>query len=121
MYYANIFIRISTAAGKQCHNLFAFHINFLIYQCAQTNGGGAFLIAWVVFLLLWSIPLILVEFAMGRESRCGPIGAFARLVGAVGLVALTAGQLAWPSSTTWLWIIGGAFFWRWRSERDLYI
>ena len=46
-----------------------------------TNGGGSFLIAWVVFLLLWSIPLILVEFAMGRESRCGPIGAFTRLVG----------------------------------------
>jgi drug/metabolite transporter (DMT)-like permease len=27
-----------------------------------------------------------------------------------GLVARVAGQLAWPSSTTWLWIIGGAFF-----------
>jgi NSS family neurotransmitter:Na+ symporter len=50
-------------------------------RVAGTNGGGSFLIAWVVFLLLWSIPLILVEFAMGRESRCGPIGAFARLVG----------------------------------------
>jgi drug/metabolite transporter (DMT)-like permease len=26
------------------------------------------------------------------------------------LVALVAGQLAWPSPTAWLWIIGGAFF-----------
>jgi len=50
-------------------------------RVAGSNGGGSFLIAWVVFLLLWSIPLILVEFAMGRESRCGPIGAFTRLVG----------------------------------------
>ena len=50
-------------------------------RVAGTNGGGSFLIAWVVFLLLWSIPLILVEFAMGRETRCGPIGAFTRLVG----------------------------------------
>ncbi|MEJ2549040.1 MAG: sodium-dependent transporter, partial [Gemmatimonadota bacterium] len=49
-------------------------------RVAGSNGGGSFLIAWVVFLLLWSIPLILVEFAMGRESRCGPIGAFTRLV-----------------------------------------
>ena len=50
-------------------------------RVAGTNGGGSFLIAWVVFLLLWSIPLILVEFAMGRETRCGPIGAFTRVVG----------------------------------------
>lgn len=49
-------------------------------RVAATNGGGAFLIAWVVFLLLWSIPLILVEFAMGREARSGPIGAFVRIV-----------------------------------------
>ncbi len=50
-------------------------------RIAATNGGGSFLIAWVVFLLLWSVPLILVEFAMGRETRRGPVGAFARLAG----------------------------------------
>ncbi|MDT8437132.1 MAG: sodium-dependent transporter, partial [Gemmatimonadota bacterium] len=50
-------------------------------RVAASNGGGAFLIAWAVFLLLWSVPLILVEFAMGREARRGPIGAFASLVG----------------------------------------
>ncbi len=50
-------------------------------RVAASNGGGSFLIAWVVFLLLWSVPLILVEFALGREARCGPIGAFTRLVG----------------------------------------
>jgi len=50
-------------------------------RIAASNGGGSFLVAWVVFLLLWSIPLILVEFAMGRETRYGPIGAFARLAG----------------------------------------
>ncbi|HEX6306582.1 MAG TPA: sodium-dependent transporter [Longimicrobiales bacterium] len=50
-------------------------------RVAATNGGGSFLVAWVVFLLLWSVPLILVEFAMGRATRSGPIGAFARLVG----------------------------------------
>jgi NSS family neurotransmitter:Na+ symporter len=50
-------------------------------RVAATNGGGSFLVAWVVFLILWSIPLILVEFAMGRESRRGPVGAFKELVG----------------------------------------
>jgi NSS family neurotransmitter:Na+ symporter len=48
---------------------------------AANNGGGSFLIAWVVFLLLWSVPLLMVEFAMGRASRRGPIGAFAVLFG----------------------------------------
>lgn len=50
-------------------------------RVAGSNGGGSFLIAWVVFLLLWSVPLILVEFAMGRAARRGPIGAFSRIVG----------------------------------------
>jgi NSS family neurotransmitter:Na+ symporter len=48
---------------------------------AANNGGGSFLIAWVVFLLLWSVPLLMVEFAMGRAARRGPIGAFAVLFG----------------------------------------
>lgn len=50
-------------------------------RVAATNGGGSFLFAWAIFLLLWSVPLILVEFAMGRETRRGPVGAFARLLG----------------------------------------
>jgi len=50
-------------------------------RIAATNGGGSFLVAWVVFLLLWSIPLILVEFAAGKASRAGPIGAFTKLAG----------------------------------------
>lgn len=50
-------------------------------RIAASNGGGSFLVAWVVFLLLWSIPLILVEFAAGKASRSGPIGAFTKLAG----------------------------------------
>lgn len=48
--------------------------------CAS-NGGGEFLVAWVVFLLLWSIPLILLEFGLGRKTRSGPIKAFALTLG----------------------------------------
>lgn len=50
-------------------------------RVAANNGGGSFLVAWVVFLLLWSIPLILVEFAMGKKTRLGAIGSFARMMG----------------------------------------
>jgi len=50
-------------------------------RIAASNGGGSFLVAWVVFLLMWSVPLILVEFAAGKASRAGPIGAFVKLAG----------------------------------------
>ena len=45
------------------------------------NGGGTFLIPWVIFLFTWSIPLLMVEFALGRQSRRGPLGAFAQVFG----------------------------------------
>ena len=50
-------------------------------RIAASNGGGSFLIAWVVFLFLWSIPLILLEFSMGKGLRRGPVGAMAHFVG----------------------------------------
>lgn len=54
-------------------------------RIAASNGGeegaGAFLIAWVIFLFLWSIPLIIAEYIMGRRARQGTVGAFVSLVG----------------------------------------
>ncbi len=38
--------------------------------------GGSFLLPWFLFLFIWSIPLLIVEFAIGRKTRLGPIGAF---------------------------------------------
>ena len=65
-------------------------------RIAASNGGGSFLVAWVVFLLLWSVPLILVEFAMGREARYGPVGAFSRLAGPK--FAWMGAWIAWTST-----------------------
>jgi neurotransmitter:Na+ symporter, NSS family len=45
------------------------------------EGAGAFLVAWLVFLLLWSIPLIISEYAIGRSGQRGTIGSFKRLIG----------------------------------------
>lgn len=64
-------------------------------RVVATNDGGSFLVAWVVFLLLWSVPLMMVEFAFGKRARRGCIGAFAKLAGRGrawmgGWVALTA-------------------------------
>ncbi|TVP76025.1 MAG: sodium-dependent transporter [Gemmatimonadales bacterium] len=50
-------------------------------RMAASNGGGSFLVAWVVFLLMWSIPLLILEFGMGKGTRAGPIGAFVKTLG----------------------------------------
>lgn len=54
-------------------------------RIAAQNGGdegaGAFLIAWIIFLFLWSIPLIVAEYALGRTSRKGVVGAFIKAAG----------------------------------------
>ena len=49
-------------------------------------GAGGFLIAWVVFLVVWSVPLIVAEYAIGQTGRKGTIGSFAKLTG---------GRFAW--------------------------
>jgi len=64
-------------------------------RIAATNGGGSFLVAWVVFLLLWSIPLILTEWAMGKAVRRGPVGNFRHFLGE---------RFAWMG--TWIaWVV----------------
>ncbi len=43
--------------------------------------GGSFLIPWIIFLFLWSIPLIIIEFSIGKKLRLGVIGAFSKGLG----------------------------------------
>ena len=50
-------------------------------RIAASNGGGSFLVAWAVFLLLWSVPLLILEFGMGKGTRKGTVGAFAETIG----------------------------------------
>jgi NSS family neurotransmitter:Na+ symporter len=55
-------------------------------RIAADHGGAAFLIPWIIFLFIWSIPLLIAEFSIGRGTRRGVVGAFA---------TLTNGRLAW--------------------------
>ena len=50
-------------------------------RIAASNGGGTFLIPWVAFLFLWSVPLIMAEFAIGKKTRQGTVGSFAQMMG----------------------------------------
>lgn len=50
-------------------------------RVAAEWGGGAFLIAVTVALVVWAIPLLMCEFYMGSRSRLGNVGAFRDFMG----------------------------------------
>ncbi len=77
-------------------------------RIAASNGGGSFLVAWVVFLFLWSVPLMIVEFSFGKKSRKGAIGAFVHMAGRKyawmgGFVALCASAIMFYYSVVTGW------------------
>lgn len=43
--------------------------------------GGSFILLWILFLFIWSIPLLLSEFAIGKKYKSGVIGSFAQFAG----------------------------------------
>ncbi|MBO7101911.1 MAG: sodium-dependent transporter [Bacteroidales bacterium] len=56
--------------------------NIYRFPCeAGANGGGAFLIVYLITALLIGTPLMISEFIIGRRSRSNPIGAFRTLSG----------------------------------------
>ena len=54
---------------------FRFHLSSL------SAGALVFLIVWFMFLWLWSIPIIIIEYGVGRFTKKAPIEAFAKLLG----------------------------------------
>ncbi|MCH8125786.1 sodium-dependent transporter [candidate division KSB1 bacterium] len=65
------------------------------------NGGSAFLIPWIIFLFIWSIPLLIAEFAIGKHTRKGTIGSFAQIMG---------GKFAWMGSFVGFCTMGIMFY-----------
>ncbi|MDT8322573.1 MAG: sodium-dependent transporter [Bacteroidota bacterium] len=79
-------------------------------RIVATNDGGTFLIPWLIFLFIWSIPLLMIEFTMGKAMRAGPVDAFGRLIGSrfrwMGLwVAFTATAIMFYYSVVTGWCL----------------
>lgn len=53
----------------------------IVAQNGGQEGAGAFVFAWICCLFLFSIPLIIAEYGIGRNGRKGVIGSFMKLVG----------------------------------------
>ncbi len=60
------------------------------------NGGGAFLLIYVIFIAVIGIPVMMSEFVIGRSAQLNPVGAFKKiapgkkwhLVGMLGVVSV---------------------------------
>ena len=91
------------------------------YMMGQ-HGGSAFLVIYVVFILLLAVPALAAEWSLGRATRRGPVAAFRAAYGpraglVIGLLygavfapavwsAVRSTSVAGISATTWLlaWI-----------------
>lgn len=50
-------------------------------RVAGNNGGGAFLIAYIIANITWTVPLIMTEIAIGKKTSLGTVGSFKTFAG----------------------------------------
>lgn len=74
------FIMLSAGCAIGCGNVWKFP--WMVGQ----NGGGAFVLLYAVCLLLLGIPVMTMEFAIGRAAQASPVRMYQ---------ALTPGKRAW--------------------------
>ncbi|MGB1238651.1 MAG: sodium-dependent transporter [Pseudomonadales bacterium] len=104
------FILAAAGSAVGIGNLVGFPVN------AAKNGGGAFLVIYALFVVALCLPVMIAEFAMGRNTRKGPIGAYKtlggnngiwRLAGFLGM--LTPFMIAVFYTVISVWILGYLF------------
>ena len=81
------FLMSAVGAAVGLGNLWAFP------RRLSENGGGAYLLVYLLIVLLVGVPLLMTELAVGRMTRAGARGAYRTLPGAAahtGLLALGA-------------------------------
>jgi len=60
------------------------------------NGGGAFLVAYLLFVALFSVVGLSAEYAIGRRSRTGPLGSYRKAWATRGeTMGKAGGLLGW--------------------------
>ena len=61
------FILLSAGCAIGCGNVWKFP-----WMCGQ-NGGGGFMLVYIICLLLLGLPVMLMEFSIGRASQVSPV------------------------------------------------
>ena len=67
------FIMLSAGCAIGCGNVWKFP-----WMTGQ-NGGGAFVLVYILFLVLLGLPAMTMEFALGRASQASPVGMYQKL------------------------------------------
>lgn len=89
----------------------------------QANGGGAFLLVYIICVFLLGVPVMLGEFSLGRSTRMDAVGSFQKLSPGAkwwifGALAVLASYLidcfymvvgGWTLEYLWHSITGGLF------------
>ncbi|XP_075867718.1 sodium-dependent neutral amino acid transporter B(0)AT1-like [Nelusetta ayraudi] len=85
------------------------------YLC-QSHGGGAFMIPFLILLVLEGIPLLHLEFAIGQRLRKGPIGVWKSInpyLGGIGIASMLVSFLVgmyYNTIMAWiLWYLFNSF------------
>ena len=82
------------------------------------SGGGAFLVPYVIMLLLCGIPLLFMELAVGQYTRQGPIGALDKLCPILKGAGLGTVIISFFLSTYYNVILAWALFYLGASVQD---
>ncbi len=99
------FILLSAGCAIGCGNVWKFP-----YLAGQ-NGGGAFVIIYLIFLFILGLPVMTMEFSLGRASQASPVMLYQKLEkpgqkwhihGKVALVANTLLMMFYTSVTGWI-------------------
>ena len=67
------FILLSAGCAIGCGNVWKFP------WLAGQNGGGGFVLIYILCLIVLGLPVMVMEFAMGRASQASPVGMYQKL------------------------------------------
>lgn len=99
------FILLSAGCAIGCGNVWKFP-----YLAGQ-NGGGAFVLIYLLFLVILGLPVMTMEFALGRASQASPVMLYQKLEkpgqkwhlhGKIALAANTILMMFYTSVTGWI-------------------
>ncbi len=109
------FILLSAGCAIGCGNVWKFP-----WMTGQFGGGG-FVLVYIICLLVLGLPVMVMEFAMGRASQASPLGMYQALekkgskwhihgwfalLGNVALMAFYTVVTGWMVYYFWMFLIG---------------
>ena len=99
------FILLSAGCAIGCGNVWKFP------WITGQNGGGAFVVLYLIFLVILGIPVMVTEFALGRASQQSPVKLYQKLEkpgqkwhihGYIALIANFLLMMFYTSVTGWI-------------------